>query len=66
MTEAKCPSCKAPLYRVRPIRIAVEQDDLGWRGRTPAALGFVCVQCGVLLPLSATTERDDATDAERG
>jgi len=61
MKEAKCPACRAAIHRVAPIRIRVEQDDKSWEGRTPDALGFVCLQCGVLLPLSATAPRDDAT-----
>lgn len=61
MNEAKCPHCRAAIHRAYPIRIAVEQDDLNWKGRTPGAVGFVCTQCGVLLPLSATAERDDPT-----
>jgi hypothetical protein len=59
MIEAKCPSCRAPIYRVAPIRIAVDMDDTQWKGRSPAALGFICAQCGVLLPLSPAAERDD-------
>jgi hypothetical protein len=34
-------------------------DDPRWKGRPPTALGFLCKQCGVLLPLSPTSERDD-------
>jgi hypothetical protein len=60
MTEAKCPNCRAVQRQVIPVRVPVLMDDRRWQGRTPSALGFACTQCGVLLPLSPTSERDDA------
>lgn len=60
MTEALCPSCKRPIHKVRPIRILTDTDDRRWSGRTPEALGFVCMECGVLLPLVSPGARDDA------
>ena len=59
MTESKCPNCRTILRQVVPVRIEVMMDDRNWSGRKPSALGFVCTQCGVLLPLSPTPERDD-------
>ncbi len=59
MTEPRCPSCKAQINYVRPVRIPSASDSLRWEGREPTTLGFVCPQCGVLLPLSPTPERDD-------
>lgn len=60
MTEALCPNCKRPIHKVRPIRIATDPDDKSWTGRTPDALGFICSECGVLLPLMSPGARDDA------
>lgn len=60
MIEAKCPNCKAPVYRARLVRIPTDADTDQWKGRQPGAIGFVCPQCGVLLPLSPTGESDEA------
>lgn len=59
MSEPACPNCHAILMSVRPKRIKVEVDDLHWRGRVPEAMGFACVVCNHLLPLTATQTRDD-------
>lgn len=59
MAAPLCPNCKAEIYKVRPVRIVSDPDSLRWQGRVPTAIGFVCPACGVLLPLSATGERDD-------
>ena len=61
MVEARCPSCKAAVRVARPVRVPTEVDDKRWTGREPEALGFACVQCGVLLPLSSPSERDEAS-----
>ena len=53
MSDAKCPSCKAAIYRVRPVRIEALADTPRWDGAPEVAVGFVCANCGVLLPLSA-------------
>jgi predicted nucleic-acid-binding Zn-ribbon protein len=54
-----CPQCKADIYIVKPVRIATDPDSRVWKGRVPTAVGFTCRECGVLLPLSPTAERDD-------
>lgn len=59
MTTVLCPSCRNAIDRVRPVRIATDTDDKRWAGRTPHALGFICPQCGVLLPVMSPGERDD-------
>ncbi len=56
-----CPNCKAPVYKVRPVRLPADPDSRRWEGPAPAALGFVCTQCSVLLPLSAVWEPETAT-----
>jgi hypothetical protein len=60
MPMPRCPQCKADVERVRPVRIPSDPDSRRWTGRAPAAIGFVCPMCGVLLPVSPTNERDDA------
>lgn len=60
MPEALCPNCKSPVRKARPVRIPTEVDDKRWKGRQPEGLGFACQQCGVLLPLMAPSERDEA------
>jgi len=55
-----CPSCKADLYTVKPVRIKTDPDSPRWKGRVPDALGFACGNCTALLPLTVTQERDDA------
>ncbi|TAJ70680.1 MAG: hypothetical protein EPO51_16450 [Phenylobacterium sp.] len=59
MDEAHCPSCKKPIHKVRPVRIPTDTDDRARPGRTPDAIGFICSQCGVLLPLVSRSDRDD-------
>ena len=54
-----CPTCKADLHTVRPVRIKADPDTRLWQGRKPEALGFMCKSCSTLLPLSVTQERDD-------
>ena len=54
-----CPNCKSPILHVKPVRIASSADSRRWSGREPSAIGFICPSCGVLLPLSSTSERDD-------
>lgn len=59
MPNVLCPNCKASIARVRPVRIPADPDSPNWKGRAPTALGFICSNCSVLLPLSPTSERDD-------
>ncbi|HZZ30411.1 MAG TPA: hypothetical protein VFE10_00325 [Phenylobacterium sp.] len=59
MAAPMCPNGKAAIYKVRPVRIAADPDSRVWQGRVPTVVGFVCSDCGVLLPLSPTAERDD-------
>jgi hypothetical protein len=54
-----CPNCKASIYKVKPVRIAADPDSAAWKGRVPTVVGFTCSDCGVLLPVSPTGERDD-------
>jgi len=61
MIAALCPHCKRPVERARPVRVPTDPDDKRWQGRTPDALGFACPSCGVLLPLSSPSPRDDAS-----
>lgn len=58
MSVAVCPSCKSPIERVRPVRLAAEPDSPRWVGQIPQAIGFVCPQCSVLLPLTAMSTPD--------
>ena len=60
MSGPLCPTCKASITKVRPVRIITDPDTARWKGRVPSAIGFVCPNCDVLLPLSPTVERDDA------
>lgn len=60
MKDAVCPSCRAVIRTVQPVRIPADPDSLRWKGRIPPAMGYICPQCSVLLPLVATQERDDA------
>ncbi|MDZ4373151.1 MAG: hypothetical protein U1C74_17240 [Phenylobacterium sp.] len=48
-----CPSCKAPIYKVKPVCLPADPDSRRWQGPIPTALGFICTQCSVLLPLTA-------------
>ena len=54
MVEAKCPSCQAALYAVKPVTIPIEID----KKRDPKGhvVGYVCIQCGVLLPVGPRKE----------
>ncbi len=54
-----CPTCNADIYTVRPVRVRTDPDSKQWLGRIPDALGFACIACSVLLPLTVTQERDD-------
>jgi hypothetical protein len=60
MAAPMCPNCKASIYKVKPVRIAADPDSAAWKGRVPTVVGFTCSECGVLLPVSPTGERDDA------
>ncbi|MBL8771925.1 MAG: hypothetical protein JNK30_11135 [Phenylobacterium sp.] len=62
MTTPVCPTCRARLASVRPVRIRADPDSARWRGRVPEAMGFMCVACSALLPLAVTQTRDDAAD----
>jgi hypothetical protein len=59
MSSALCPNCKNVVRKVKPVRIPSDADSPHWKGRVPPAMGFICPSCAVLLPLTATNERDD-------
>ena len=66
MSSVLCPNCKAIVARVKPVRISTYPDTDRWHGPVPAAIGFVCPECDVLLPLTVASPADDrAADEPR-
>ena len=59
MSDPRCPHCKATLLKVRPVRIKGDPDSRHWDGPVPSAMGFACLLCGTLLPLSPLPERGE-------
>jgi hypothetical protein len=57
-----CPNCKAAIHKVRPVHLPADPDSRRWTGPVPQALGFVCPQCAVLLPITPQWQAQTAVE----